>query len=115
MEQIKLSEKAERALILSQLNENSAMIIDLDDVALILNCGYDYVQSKISKKPGFPEPVQGINGKSVLFKSQCKALTGNQFFSKVAMLSVGSTVKHEHAKINPANERLLPYLGRSKC
>lgn len=101
MEQIKLSEKAERALILSQLNENSAMIIDLDDVALILNCGYDYVQSKISKKPGFPEPVQGING--------------NQFFSKVAMLSVGSTVKHEHAKINPANERLLPYLGRSKC
>ncbi|AGI32769.1 TPA: hypothetical protein PXF07_002520 [Mannheimia haemolytica] len=69
MEQIKLSEKAERALILSQLNENSAMIIDLDDVALILNCGYDYVQSKISKKPGFPEPVQGINGKSVLFKS----------------------------------------------
>lgn len=101
MEQIKLSEKAERALILSQLNENSAMIIDLDDVALILNCGYDYVQSKISKSP--------------VSQSQCKALTGNQFFSKVAMLSVGSTVKHEHAKINPANERLLPYLGRSKC
>lgn len=69
MEQIRLSEKAERALILSQLNENSAMIINMHDIATLCGCGYDKVQDDITKRPDFPANVIGINGKGLLFKS----------------------------------------------
>lgn len=67
---ITLSEKAERGIILSQLNENSSMLINFDDVAFLTNFGYDKVQRKISKMPDFPKPIdEKVSSKDKLFVS----------------------------------------------
>ena len=69
MEQIKLSKSAERSIVLSQLTENSSMLINFDDLVLLLGCSYDKVQDSISKKPDFPAAVEEVNKKNKLFRS----------------------------------------------
>lgn len=54
---ITLSKEAERGIILSQLNEQSSMLISHNDIAFLTGFEYDKVQRTISKKPDFPKPV----------------------------------------------------------
>lgn len=70
LQQIRLSEEAERKIVLSQLTENSSMLISLEDIALLCNRKYDIVQRNISKKSSFPKPVsKEISSKDKLFLS----------------------------------------------
>ena len=69
MDKITLSPKTERAIVLSQLTDKSSMLIDLNDIAILLNCSYNTVQSSISKKPDFPKPVENVLDKGLHFRS----------------------------------------------
>lgn len=69
MDKITLSPKTERAIVLSQLTDKSSMLIDLNDIAILLNCSYNTVQSSISKKPDFPKPVENVLDKGLHFLS----------------------------------------------
>ena len=69
MDKITLSKKTERTIVLSQLTDKSSMLIDLHDIAILLNCSYDTVQSTISKKPDFPKPVENVLNRGLHFRS----------------------------------------------
>ena len=69
MDKITLSPKTEREIVLSQLTDKSSMLIDLNDIAILLNCSYNTVQSSISKKPDFPKPVENVLDKGLHFRS----------------------------------------------
>lgn len=66
--QITLSPQAERAIILSQLTEKSAMLIGFDDIAYLTAYEPSHIQKTISKRPDFPSPVK-IGSKNKLFVS----------------------------------------------
>lgn len=69
MDKITLSPKTERAIVLSQLTEKSSMLIDLHDIAILLNCSYFHIQKTISKKPDFPKPVENVLDRGLHFRS----------------------------------------------
>ncbi|MDO4698345.1 MAG: hypothetical protein Q4A60_06705 [Pasteurellaceae bacterium] len=74
MEQIQskitLSKEAERGIILSQLNENSSMLINFNDVAFLTGFGYNKVQRELSKRPDFPKSIdEEVSPKDKLFVS----------------------------------------------
>lgn len=55
MEQIKLSEKAEREFLLSQLTDKSMMLISNKDIAFLINRDEDYVRKELTKRADFPK------------------------------------------------------------
>ena len=53
----------ERCLVLIHLTEQSSLLLNTQDVALLFDCSYDHVYKRIISHPEFPKAIRQVDGK----------------------------------------------------
>ena len=65
----------ERCLVLIHLTEQSSLLLNTQDVALLFDCSYDHVYKRIIRHPEFPKAIRQVDGKiAALDRWRCHSL-----------------------------------------
>ena len=65
----------ERCLVLIHLTEQSSLLLNTQDVALLFDCSYDHVYKRIISHPEFPKAIRQVDGKiAALDRWRCHSL-----------------------------------------